>query len=67
MQDEVPIMCTWTDTTDQGIEARVVQLPGGQYVAAVGLDQAPVEPTFAMPVVREGSIARLPGAATRAE
>eukprot|EP00969_Alexandrium_andersonii_P344225 15215440-Alexandrium_andersonii.AAC.1 len=31
--DPLP-MCTWTDSTEQGMEARVVQLPGGQFVPA---------------------------------
>eukprot|EP00969_Alexandrium_andersonii_P246458 10891221-Alexandrium_andersonii.AAC.1 len=60
-------MCTWGDTASQGVEARIVQLPDGQFAPAVGIGQAVVEPSFAMPVIREGSVARLTGAATTAE
>eukprot|EP00969_Alexandrium_andersonii_P329854 14577129-Alexandrium_andersonii.AAC.1 len=47
MQDDPLPMCTWSETTTQGVEARVVQLPDGQFVPAVGIDRPVVEPTFA--------------------
>eukprot|EP00969_Alexandrium_andersonii_P018182 795392-Alexandrium_andersonii.AAC.1 len=62
-------MCTWTETASRGIEAKVAQLLDGEFVPvpAVGLDKAVDEPAFAMPVIRDGSVARLAGSATRAE
>eukprot|EP00969_Alexandrium_andersonii_P225474 9957658-Alexandrium_andersonii.AAC.1 len=60
-------MCTWTETSSRGVEAKVVQLPDGEFVPAVGIDKAVEEPAFAMPVIREGSIAHLTGPVSRAE
>eukprot|EP00969_Alexandrium_andersonii_P281201 12432320-Alexandrium_andersonii.AAC.1 len=60
-------MCSFPETASRGVEAKVVRVSDGGLVPAVGHDKTVAEPAFAMPVVREGSVARLAGPVSRAE